>query len=385
MSPRFLEGNRLTLLRNGAEYFPALENSIRNARHEIYLETYLYEDDATGQRVTDALCEAARRGVRVHVLVDGFGAKDMPQPLRARLLEAQVRFLVFRPNISLRLRRHRLRRMHRKVAVTDGRVAFVGGINVIDDTNTPDHAPPRYDYAVLVEGPLVRPIHAEVEKLWRLVSWVNLRRRRKPGQGIALEDAPKGDQRAALVIRDNFHHRSDIEDAYLEAFASAREEIILANAYFFPGKRFRRALVQAARRGVRVVLLLQGRVEFILLHFASRALYGMLLDAGIELHEYHKGFMHAKVAVIDGHWATVGSSNIDPFSLMLAREANLVVEDRKFAADLRDSLQAALANGAAVMPKKKWSRKPLWQRTVIWSAYGVVRFLMGMVGYGGGY
>ncbi|MGB7543800.1 MAG: phospholipase D-like domain-containing protein, partial [Burkholderiales bacterium] len=195
--------------------------------------------------------------------------------------------------------------------------------------------------------------------------------------------APKGSQRAALVVRDNFRHRDDIERAYLKAIESAREEIVLANAYFFPGIRFRRALLRAAGRGVRVVLLLQGRVEYALLHYASHALYGTLLEAGVEIYEYHRSFLHAKVAVVDGHWATVGSSNIDPFSLSLAREANVVVEDRGFAAELHHSLRAAMKKGARVVAKTRWFRQPVWKRIPIWLAYALVRFITGMVGYGG--
>ncbi|MEO7405144.1 MAG: phospholipase D-like domain-containing protein, partial [Burkholderiales bacterium] len=178
-------------------------------------------------------------------------------------------------------------------------------------------------------------------------------------------------------------HRSDIEDAYLAAIESATTEIVIASAYFFPGRRFRRALAQAAGRGVRVVLLLQGRVEYVLLHYASRALYGSLLDAGIQIHEYHKSFLHAKVAVIDQRWATVGSSNIDPFSLLLAREANVVVEDRRFANELRESLLGRMNEGAVPLARQRWRRRPLQQRILIWMAYGFARFLIGMYGYGG--
>src|SRR6267378_982631 len=324
MAVEFLPGNRLTLLRSGVEYFPALEAAIREAQREIFLETYIYAGDATGERITKALCEAARRGVAAHVLVDGFGSRDMPAEFVRELRESGARLLVFRPEVwRFPFRRDRLRRMHRKIAVADGRVAFVGGINIIDDMDTPRQVPPRYDYAVKIEG------------------------------------------------------------AYLAAIASAQEEIIIASAYFFPGRRLRRALIGAAARRVRVVLLLQGRVEYVLLYYASRALYGTLLEAGVELYEYHKSFMHAKVAVIDGHWATVGSSNIDPFSLLLAREANVVVEDRRFAAELRSRLRADIERGARVVAKTRWIRQPLWKRIPNWIGYGLARFAIGMFGFGG--
>ena len=383
MKPEYTGGNRLKLLCTGGEYFPALEAALGAAQNEIHVETYIYEDDETGRRITSVLCDAARRGVAVYLMVDGFGAKDMAATLKGELRDAGVQLLVFRPKISpLTLKRERLRRLHRKIAVVDGRVAFVGGINIIDDMHTPGQIPPRYDYAVEVEGPLVPVIHDAVDRLWARISWVYrgrpVRRARRAPDGT-----PRGSQRAALVVRDNFHHRSDIEDAYLAAIEAAREEIIIANAYFFPGRRFRQALVQAAGRGVRVTLLLQGRVEYILLHYASRALYGMLLKAGVEIREYHKSFLHTKVAVIDGHWATVGSSNIDPFSLMLAREANIVVEDRTFARELRMSLHRAMEEGAISVPREQWFNQPLRTRLPIWISYAAVRVLMGVFGYGG--
>lgn len=384
MNPQFVGGNRLRLLHSGVEYFPALEAAIRSARREIYLETYIFSDDESGQRIAAALCDAARGGASVHVMVDGFGSKDISRELVRRLRGAGVRLLVFRKKISpWTLRRNRLRRLHRKLVVVDGRIAFVGGINIIDDMHTPGHIPPRYDYAVQVEGPLVRPMRDSASRLLRWIAWASLRERWPTRRAVEIDDLPKGNQRAALVVRDNVRHRSDIEDAYLAAIDSAHDEILIANAYFFPGIRFRHALVRAARRGVRVTLLLQGRVEYALLHYASRALYGTLLSAGVEIREYHKSFLHAKVAVIDGHWATVGSSNIDPFSLMLAREANILVEDRGFAAALRLSLHQAMEEGAIAVPREHWFHQPIWKRLPIWVSYGLVRLLMGMFGYGG--
>lgn len=379
---QYFDGNRVKLLQSGTQYFPALERSIEQARTEIYLESYIFADDPTGRSIAAALCRAAQRGVRVHVLLDGFGAKDMVASLQQSMIDAGIGLLIYRRKISpLTLRRHRLRRMHRKIAVVDGNIAYVGGINVIDDMNTPGQIPPRYDYAVQIEGPLLAPIHHEVVRLWRWVALANLMHRRHPIEHIAVDSSPKGIQRAALLVRDNIHHRTDIEDAYLEAIESAREEIIIANAYFLPGIRFRRALRNAAGRGVRVVVVLQGRVEYLLLHYASRALYGTLLDAGVEIHEYHESFLHAKVAVIDSCWATVGSSNIDPFSLTLAREANVVVDDAVFAGELRASLLEAMQHGTIQLARTSWRQQAFWRKLPIWLAYMVVRMLLGLVGY----
>ncbi|MHB1618954.1 MAG: cardiolipin synthase ClsB [Sulfuricella sp.] len=376
-----IPGNRLTLLQNGAEYFPALEAAIDHARREIFLESYIYEYDETGRRISAALERAARRGVTVHLLLDGFGARTLPQAVVDEMRAAGMQVMFYRPDVSLRFKRHRLRRLHRKIAVIDTRIAFVGGINIIDDMDAPGQIPPRFDYAVAVEGPLLAEIHQSVRRLWALIGWLQLRLHYSRRQKAPLHITPRGSIAAAFVRRDNIRYRGDIENAYLDAIDSATDEIIIANAYFLPGRRIRQALAQAAARGVRVVLLLQGRVEYALLHYASRALYGMLLGAGIEIYSYHKSFLHAKVAVIDGYWATVGSSNIDPFSLMLAREANVVALDADFAGKLRSSLLQAIGEGAQQIKADDWSQQPYYQRFLAWVSYGVVRFLMGMAGY----
>lgn len=376
-----IPGNRLTLLQNGAEYFPALEAAIDHARREIFFESYIYEYDETGRRISAALERAARRGVTVHLLLDGFGSRTLPEAVVEEMRAAGMQVMFYRPDVSFRLKRHRLRRLHRKMAVIDTRIAFVGGINIIDDMDAPGQIPPRFDYAVAVEGPLLAEILQSARRLWGQIGWLQLRLHRSRSLRAQLHIAPRGSIEAAFVRRDNIRHRGDIENAYLEAIDSARDEIIIANAYFLPGRRIRQALAQAAARGVRVVLLLQGRVEYVLLHYASRALYSVLLGAGIEIYSYHKSFLHAKVAVIDGRWATVGSSNIDPFSLMLAREANVVALDADFAGTLRGSLLRAIGEGAQQIMVDDWNKQPYYQRLLARVSYGMVRFLMGMAGY----
>ena len=382
---QFVSGNHLQLLRNGEEYFPALVSAIDAAAEEVFLETYIFADDETGSLVADALARAAVRGVAVHLLLDGFGAREFAPRFRAMLTQSGAEVLVFRPKISpWTLRRGRLRRMHRKLACVDGRIAFVGGINVIDDYDTPGQTPPRYDYAVRIEGPLTEEVRAASVRLWSRVSWATFRRR-WPGfsalsdaGGRAKPGAPEampGGQRVALVVRDSVRHRHDIEEGYLRFIGEARDEIVIASAYFFPGRRFRRALLDAAARGVRVVLLLQGKIEYSLLHYASRALYGALLDGDIEIREYYRSFLHAKVAVFDRRVASVGSSNIDPFSLLLAREANVFVDDPGFAGQLRASLDEAMRKGSRAVAPLQWKHQPLWLRARIWVAYGISRLL----------
>jgi len=383
MTP-FVAGNALVLLHTGDEYFPALLDAIAAARAEVFLEAYIFEDDPTGRRVADALADAARRGVQVHVLVDGFGAGNLGAGLRARMEPAGVEVQVFRPERDgFRLRRHRLRRLHRKLVVIDAAVGFCGGINVQDDRDGLENVNPRFDYAVRVTGPIVEDMHRAVRRLWLLVEWTSLRRRRglEPAADVPVTPARDGTCRAQFVTRDNLRNRRAIENAYLQAIETARAEILIANAYFLPGRRFRRALLDAVGRGVRVRLMLQGRREYGFVHAAMRALYGSFLDAGIEIDDYLAAYLHAKVAVIDGEWATVGSSNIDPFSLFFSREANVVVHDREFAGRLRESLVDALHRGSVRIVPQVWAQRPWFEKLVAWMAFQAGRIFVGLTGY----
>ena len=379
----FVSGNRLQLLDSGREYFPALLAALAQAECEIHLESYIFADDPVGRAVADALCRAARRGVRVNVIVDGFGARNFPADFRPQLTQAGVQTLIYRPELDpLRLRRHRLRRLHRKLVVIDARIAFVGGINIIDDHNAAPEMAPRYDYAVRIEGPVLAQICLAARRMWEILAWVSFKRRYRLHHPCPPDIHPKGEQSACFLIRDSIRHRNDIQNAYLEAIRQARDEILIANAYVLPGWRFGQALLAAAARGVRITILLQGKTDHPLLHYATRALYARALAAGIRIYEYEKSFMHAKVAVIDDHWATVGSSNIDPFSLLLAKEGNLVIQDKTFALTLKDSLQKAIRNGACEMHHGDHRTRPWYRRPLPWLAYWLVRALSDLAGYG---
>ncbi len=379
---QLIAGNQISLLRNGAAYFPALEAAIDSAQYEIYLQTYIFELDETGLCIGEALKRAATRGVMVCVLLDGFGCKDLPSTFAKEMEITGVELLIYRPKISpWTLKRSRLRRMHRKIAVIDGRIGFVGGINIIDDSNTPSQLSPRLDYAVKVEGPLLPAMRASTMVLWRKLCKVNSRPVRESVLKYNAAQLPAGAMQATFLLRDNLWHRNEIEDAYLTMIKSAKSEILIANAYFLPGLRFRHALRDAAGRGIHVTLLLQRRVEYMLLDYASHALYSSLLSQGIVIYEYHKSFMHSKVAVVDGRWAMVGSSNIDPFSLMMSREANVLIKDIDFAKELKLDIEASINTGANLMTIDEWEKQHYLKRFFSWVIYGAFRLLLGVVGY----
>jgi len=388
---RLVAGNEITLLHGGLEYFPALIEAIEAAQRVIYLETYIYYDDVTGERVSQALADAARRGVTVRVTVDGFGSRLLSPRIQACFSEAGVELAVFRPEHNRwHLSRRRLRRMHRKLVVIDEECGFVGGINILDDLVDPNHGildAPRFDFAVRVRGPLLSQMVTSVMGQWLRVGWpdassaadfarllLEYTRRVWSGPPVARP------MRAAFIVRDNLRSRYSIEAAYLLAITRARRSITISNAYFLPGRRFRRALMRATGRGVQVRLLLQGRSEYWMQRHATQALYDDLLQTGVEIHEYQRSFLHAKVAVVDDQWATVGSSNIDPFSLLLAREANIVVRDRDFALQLGAALDAAIETDAQPVALLRHTQRPRVVRMLNWVAYGLLRFAVFLTG-----
>ena len=380
--PLVYGGNRIELLKNGEQYFPRLLAAIDSARQSIYIETYIFELDNVGEKVCDALAAAAQRGVEVHLLVDGFGSQTAADTLVARLKPQGAKVIVFRRTRWWRLDRRLLRRLHRKLALFDDRLAFIGGINIIDDHHHPDPEPvraglgPRFDFAVECEGPLVAAVSFTMTRLWWTVWFLQLKRR-PLSRPQPVEPAPVAHTgvRAALLLRDNLGNRRTIERAYMDAFAHAQRDVLIANAYFLPGKKFRDALCDLAKRGVRVRLLLQGLVEYRLQHYAQQALYGDLVKCGIQIYEYTPSYLHAKVAVVDQKWATVGSSNIDPYSLLLAREANVAVYDDTFARDLQRALEAAIANESSVVDAAACARRSRLRLAASWVAYQLVRVL----------
>ena len=388
-------GHEVQLLQGSGELFPALVAAIDGATREVRLETYIFDVTGEAEQVAAALERAGQRGLAVKVVVDGFGTSPLPPQWQQRLRRAGVGWRVYAPVGWMgMLRLGSWRRLHRKLCVVDGEVAFCGGINVLDDLHDPNHGPleaPRLDFAVRVTGPLVAEAEASMARLWWRMEAVRdirraqltvaldalraagarRRRRRRAGPGRA---HPKA--KAALLLRDNLSNRTRIERAYRREIGRARKEIIIANAYFVPGRKMRVALVAAARRGVKVRLLLQGRYEYFMQYYAARPVYGALLRAGVEIHEYSPSFLHAKVAVIDGRWATVGSSNLDPLSLLLAREANVVIDDAGFAGDLRARLLQAMRTEGRVMSPDEYGKRPWRQRVMEHVALGLMRLAL---------
>ncbi len=335
MNARWIEGNDIRLLENGEEFFPRVLACIANATQEIIIETFILFEDQVGLQLHQALVAAARRGVQVDLTVDGFGSPDLSDDFVRSLVDSGVRIHIFDPGKRLLGRRVNVfRRMHRKIVVVDNTLAFVGGINFSADHLMEFGPQAKQDYAVEIRGPLVADIHrfthlalAQGQRYQRIRHWWRERKQVRSNPG---DLPPAGTAAAMLVVRDNGEHRSDIERHYRIAIRAARYRVVIANAYFFPGYRFMRELRRAARRGVDVRLILQGQPDMAIVKTAASMLYHQLLGAGVHIYEYCDRPLHGKVALMDDEWATVGSSNLDPLSLALNLEANVIIRDRAF-------------------------------------------------------
>jgi cardiolipin synthase len=349
-------GNRVRLLENGEAYFPAVFDAIRDARREVILETFIVFEDKVGLALRTALIEAARRGVEVDVMVDGFGSCDLTPAFIDGLTAAGVRLRTFDPaSRFLGVRLNVLRRMHRKLVVVDGERAFVGGINYSAD-HLADYGPEaKQDYSIELQGPIVDDIHRFA------VAAIDKGPARRPRAPAPQPQPRAGAADALFVTRDNVEHTDDIERHYRTAIRAARKRVLIANAYFFPGYRLLRELRRAARRGVEVHLILQGEPDMAIVKTAASLLYEPLQRDGVKIHEYCKRPLHAKVAVVDDDWSTVGSSNLDPLSLALNLEANVVLRDAAFARHLGDRLRHLIeyeCRPAEVAPRPRWKLWP---------------------------
>lgn len=374
----YSHGNHLQLLHRGEEFFPALISACDAATDEIFLETYIFAIDPTGDRVKAALLRAAARGVLVQVMVDwlGTGSATVAR-LQSEFEAGGVRFAAFNPWF-----RRGVARTHRKIVVIDRRIAFLGGLNINDDLLSDDDSrtplpAPRWDFAVSIVGPLVDAIQAEVLDQWLRLAPRPLRTRIENLRGYMARARPLRAvqvQEAALVVRDNLRNRRAIQRAMLHALGRASRSALLVTPYFAPGRKLRKAMVIAAQRGIDVTLLI-GVGQFAMQDAVAQSFYPRLVRAGVRIVEYRRTQLHGKVAVIDDDWATVGSSNFDGLSLFVNHEANIIVRDREFTTALRDYILRGVAEGVTIsvadVERLSWPRRA-WNRF----AYGLYRAVL---------
>ncbi|MCI8211991.1 cardiolipin synthase B [Pseudomonas sp. S25] len=368
------DGNSVELLINGEDYFSRVFECIRAARKEVLLETFIIFEDRVGEALQQALIQAASNGAHVVVTVDDYGTSDLSKSFVSRMLAAGVHIQLFDPRPRLMgMRTNLFRRLHRKVVVVDGELAFIGGINYSVDHMSDTGLTAKQDYAVLVRGPIVADIH---HSALRLLS--EAVRAKVPALKVATQHA--GSARMLLCERDNEEHTTDIEEQYLQAIRNATQRITIANAYFFPSYRFLRELRNAARRGVKVTLILQGQPDMPFVRVCSRLTYTYLLRDGVKIHEYTQRALHGKVALIDREWSTVGSSNLDPLSLALNLEVNLFIRDQHLNQHLHEHLTGLAAAHSKEMSLKGAARGQWWRTPMIFLSFHFLRHFPAIAG-----
>jgi cardiolipin synthase len=351
-----LAGNRVRVLRDGDETFPAMLEAIRSAERYVCLETYILRDDKVGWEFAAALTDKARHGVEVSVLFDGFGSMGLGDEFLAHLRGNGVRVSEYHPIVPWRKHWEINRRDHRKLLIADGRVGFLGGINIGDEYRSDDRRPGWRDTHIRIEGPAVR-------RLYRLFMLLWLR------HGGPAFDHPRyrtfspavGDTTVRVLGKRRHQDRGAIREAYVSAFEGAEKRILITNSYFVPEPKIRRALRKAARRGVRVALLLAGNTDVRLLQLASRHYYQQLLGDRLELYEWTKSTLHAKTCVVDDNWSTVGSYNLNFRSMFHNLECNVFIDDAETAARLAqmfwtDVAQSRIIDHAFLDEQSDWER-----------------------------
>jgi cardiolipin synthase len=386
-------GNRVVLLEDGPATYNAMLAAIKGAKHHVHMETYIFEADDVGKQFAAALGERARAGVKVRLIYDAVGSNKTPKEFFKEIAASGVEVVEFNPlapGTALKGGLEGLNhRDHRKLTVVDGRVAFVGGINISgvyasmsrgsaigrsrggDDDDPPFDKRPWRDLQTRIEGPVVADLQRAFLKQWAR------QKKESPiegkeyyptlaNQGLhlvrAIEGSPEEQGVNAMYV------------AFIYAVDNAESEVLIMNPYFVPHAELRRALGDAARRGVAVTLVLPSRSDSWLAYHAGRSYYGDLLEAGVKIFERKDRMLHAKTATVDGVWSTVGSTNLDWRSLLYNDEINAVVIGPEFAAQMNGVFRKDLAQSEEIT-REKWVERPIDQRLKELAAKAWARWL----------
>lgn len=364
--------NKVTFIRGGSQYFEVLHDMIRNAQNTIHLQTYIYDDDHTGQQVADALINAAKRNVQIFILVDGYASQDLPESFINTIKEAGIRFRFFEP--LLRSRNFYFgRRLHNKVVVVDTKCTLVGGVNISDRYNDLPGAPAWLDFALYSEGPIARDICMLCLKNWKGFS--------RKVQASSCEQQEfgfkKGSAEMSLVrlrLNDWLRNKMQITNSYLEMFRTATSHITILSSYALPGNFIRKNLEKAVKRGVKVKMIISGHSDVMLVKHAERYWYDWLMRNNIEIYEYTRNVLHGKMAVCDSEWMTVGSYNVNDLSAYASIELNLDVHNPRFIKKAESILQEIIDRDCILISKESHAKsRNMVKRLGQWFSYNIIR------------
>ena len=377
ISGKYWLGCDASVVLGGVEYFEMLEEMIDSAKESIHLHVYIYAPDKTGNSITEALIRASGRGVRVFLLVDSFGSSDMSSNFEKKITQTGIHFRYFMPIFSRRAF-HFGRRMHNKVIVIDNKKALVGGINIADKYRGENGQLPWLDFAVAVTGPVCTELSAIYEFVWGNTIKIS---RIRSGLRI-MPTSPYDDLLVAVRDNDWSRGKNAISISYNRAIRNAERSITIVSGYFLPGRRVRHLLKKASKRGVKVKIILGGLSDVGLFRFASRYLYHGLMKSGAEIYEYQKSVLHAKVAVVDGRWSTIGSYNLNYISDFNDLELNIDISGKAFTGGLTETLENIIKDDCVPVTDTTYlEKKSFWLRTRNYWAYQTMRLLMKILNF----
>lgn len=367
---RDLNTNSVRLVRSGYEYFDQLENLILSAKDRVHLQVYIYEGDQTGTQISRALIAAAKQGVKVFLVADGYASQDLSNSFIHTLEEAGIQFRYFNPLLKSK-HFYFGRRMHHKLVVVDGVKAMVGGINISNNYNDTVESRAWLDWALYVEGEVAARLETVCEDLRKFeileVTRTHLRRRK-----LILPDQPVG-----VRINDWVRGKRDVTATYLKMLRNAKSHVTIVSSYLLPGKLLRRNLKVAAKRGITIRLVMAGMSDVATSKNAERYMYRWLLRNKIEIYEYHKNILHGKMAVCDGQWLTLGSYNVNNISAYASIELNLDVHNPEFAKNVEEGIEFIIQKDCTKITEEVYlSHDTLYNRFIQRSAYDIFRIML---------
>ena len=373
-SPEYSARNKIKLIRGGKEYFDLLLHLINKATDSIHLQTYIYDDDETGLLVANALKAAAKRNVQVYLLTDGYASHVISKNFIDGLKDSGVHFRFFEPFFKSD-HFYFGRRMHHKVFVADAKFAVVGGINIANRYNDMPGKPSWLDFSLYAEGEVARELCVLCWKTWNIFP---AKMGITPCEEKQLLFDFKEEETSMVRMRRNdwVRGKNEISATYIKMLRNARSHITILCSYFLPGKIIRRLLSNAAKRGVKIKVVIAGSSDIMLAKYAERWMYDWLLRNKIKLYEYQPTILHAKVAVCDSEWLTIGSYNVNNISAYASIELNLDVSNADFAKAVEQILETIIQDECVAITKEVHSQtKNIFRQFIRWCSYQIIRIV----------
>ncbi len=369
----YKKNNSVTLLKGGSAYFEILLKLINETKELIYIQTYIFANDYTGNLIADSLINATKRNVRIYIMIDGIASNNLPKQFISKLTSAGIKFRYFEPIFKSKFL-YFGRRMHQKVIVTDTKNALVGGLNIADKYNDRPEKKAWLDFAVLVKGDVVTEIEENCKQIWQTFTFVNKETRRKSIQKSEFLSDKNCDVR--VRINDWVWHQNEISNSYIEILHTAKKQVVILCSYFIPGKAFRRQIINAVKRGIKIKIIIAGKSDVILAKNAEKWLYDWLLRNHIHLYEYQNNILHGKIAICDTTWLTIGSYNINNISTYASVEVNLDIRNDDFTEAALSKIENIIEQECIKITKENHLKsKNIFIQFRRWLSYQTIRIL----------